>query len=242
MQYNNLATTRLGLVEDTLYLCGLPTVSASYASYALVDITRNINNAYLNVVRNIWNCAAGWQYDDSNQTTLPVGYTTLVHNQQDYTLPSTAQRVQRIEVKDSDGNFQLLSQIDIHDIDKQAMSEFQETASMPVYYDIVGRSIMLYPTPSSASVTTVSGLAVYVDREPDLFTSGSTTTEPGFASPFHRILSYSATLDFEEDPQRRALLLREKERLEQGLTQFYSRRNIERKANIRLAKNWRQYK
>ena len=242
MKYNGIATDRLGLVEDTLYLCGLPTVSASYSSYALVDITRNINNAYLDTVRKIWSAAAGWQFDDSGKTTLPVGYTTIVHNQQDYSLPTDAQRVARVEVKNSDGNFELLKQIDIHDIDKDSMSEWLETPGMPLYYDIVGRSIMLYPTPTSADCTLASGIAVYVDREPTLFTSGSTTTEPGFASPFHRILSHAAALDFEEDPQKRAYLLREKERLEAGMIQFYSKRNVERKANIRIKKSRNTYK
>ncbi len=240
MKFNQITADRLGLVEDTLYHCGLPTVTASYSSYALADITRNINNAYLDTIRRIWDCAAGWQYDDSNQTTLPVGYTTLVHNQQDYEIPSTAQRVARIEVKNSNGDFELLKQIDVHDIGI-AMPELLETAGMPVYYDLVGRSIMLYPIPTSGSVTLASGIAVYVDREPTLFTTASTTAEPGFASPFHKILSYAAAIDFVQDKATQDRLVAMKARLEAGLTQFYSKRNVERKAQIRPSKNWRQY-
>lgn len=237
MQYNNITGSRLGLVEDTLYNCGLPTVTASYSSYALADITRNINNAYLDTVAKIWNAAAGWQFDDSNQTSLPVGYTTMVHNQQDYELPSTAQRIARVEVRDAGGNFQLLKQIDIHDINWEAMSEFRNGSGMPEYYDLVGRSIMLYPTPASGSVTLASGIAVYVDREPTLFTTASTTAEPGFASPFHKILSYAAAIDFVQDKATQDRLVAMKARLEAGLTQFYSKRNIERKAAIRIKKN-----
>jgi hypothetical protein len=243
MKFNSITTDRLGLVEDTLYHCGLNTVTGSYSSYALADITRNINNSYLDTVRRIWDCAAGWQYDDSNQTTLPVGYATIVHNQQDYEIPTTAQRIQRVEIKDSSGNFQLLKQIDIHDIDNQSMSEFLETAGLPQYYDIVGHSVMLYPTPSSAYCTLASGIAVYVDREPTLFTTASTTAEPGFASSFHKILSYSAAIDFVQDKATQDRLVAMKSRLEKGLVQFYSKRNVERKASIRIKgkKNWRQY-
>lgn len=236
MNFNLIASTRLGLVEDTLYLCGLPTVTGSYSSYPLADITRNINNSYLETVRKIWSCADGWQYDDSNKTDLPVAYATLVHNQQDYALPTDAQRVERVEIEDNEGNYQKLTQIDIHDIDSQAMSEFQETAGMPLYYDLVGRSIMLYPTPASGYVTLASGIAVYVDREPSLFTTASTTS-PGFASPFHRILSYSAAIDYDLDPQTKLSYLKEKEKLEQGLTNFYSKRNVENKPNIKIRKN-----
>lgn len=242
MQYNLISSTKQGLVEDTLYHCGLPTVTGSYSSYSLADITRNINNAYLDAVRTIWNCASGWQYDDSNKTTLPVGYTTLVHNQQDYSLPTDAQRVERIEVKDSGGNFQKLTQIDIHDISNDAMSEFNETIGMPLYYDLVGRSIMLYPIPASGSVTLTSGLAVYVAREPDLFTTASTTAVPGFATPFHKILSLGAAIDFVTDKATQDRLVAMKTRMEKGLIQFYSRRNVERNTNIRLNKNINRYK
>jgi hypothetical protein len=243
MKFNQITADRLGLVEDTLYHCGLPTVTASYSSYALADITRNINNSYLDTVRKIWDFAAGWQYDDSNKTTLPVGYTTVVHNQNDYSLPTDAQRVQRVEIKDSAGDYQLLKQIDIHDITNEAMSEFLSTPGLPQYYDLVGRSVMLYPTPSSAYCTLASGMAVYMDREPTLFTTASTTAEPGFASPFHKILSYSAAIDFVQDKASQDRLVAMKARLEQGLKEFYSKRNVERRASIRPSgkKNWRNY-
>jgi len=230
------------LVEDVLYNCGLPTVSASYSSYSLADITRNINNAYLDTVAKIWNAAAGWQYDDSNQTTLPVGYTTVVHNQQDYELPSTAQRIARVEVKDAGGNFQLLKQIDIHDVNSEAMSEFRSGGGMPQYYDLVGRSIMFYPTPTSGSCTLASGIAVYFDRTPDLFTTASTTASPGFADSFHKILSYGAAIDFVQDKGAQDRLVAMKARLENQMTAFYSKKNVKRKANIRIKKNINRYK
>lgn len=242
MKYNSITGDRGGLVEDVLYHCGLPTVSASYSSYSLADITRNINNAYLDVTRRIWDCAAGWQYDDTNDVDLPVALFTLKDNQQDYTLPTDAQRVQRIEVKDAGGNFQLLKQVDIHDINNESMSSFQSGSGMPQYYDLVGRSIMLYPIPTSGSTTLASGMAVYVDKEPTLFTTASTTEEPGFASPFHKILSYSAAIDFVTDKATQDRLVAMKSRLEQGLIQFYSKRNVERKASLRLSHNSRKYK
>jgi hypothetical protein len=241
MQYNSINTDKLGLVEDTLFLCGLPAATASYTSYSLADITRNINTSYLDTARSIWDCAAGWQYDDSNNTDLPVAYSTLVNGQQDYSLPTDAQRVQRIEIEDIFGNYNVLKQIDIHDIDNQAMSEFMGTAGMPLYYDLVGRSINLYPAPASGNVTLASGIAVYVDREPELFTTASTSATPGFASPFHRILSYAAAIDFVQDKATQDRLVAMKSKLERDLVSFYSKRNTERKAQIRPHKYWRKY-
>jgi len=110
MEFSN-SVNKAGLVEDIDFLCQTTT-----ASYPLSDKVRNINNAYMNVNRLIWEVAEGWQYDDSNKTDLPIATTTLVHNQKNYTIPSTAQRVQRVEIKDNDGNWTLLSQIDVNDM------------------------------------------------------------------------------------------------------------------------------
>lgn len=225
------------LREDVFFQTG--TTSASYPN---ADIIRNINIAYSDVSRLIWSSAGGWQYDDSNATTLPIGQTTLVHNQQDYELPSTCQRLQRVEVKDSAGDWSKLTQFDIHDT-TIALPELYESSGFPVYYDVVGRSIMLYPRPSSAYCTLVSGLAVYFDRDATPFAVTATSTVPGFASPFHRILSYSASIDFEQDSNQKQNLIILKQRLEDGLVQFYSKRDVDRNTSIspRGKKNWRKY-
>lgn len=244
MQFYN-ASTRQSLVHDTLFLSGLPTVTASFASYALQDITRNVNIHYVDVVSKIWKAAGKWQYDDSNKTTLPVAQATMVHAQQDYTLPSDAQKVEGVSVKDGAGNFQKLIPIDPNDTTID-MEEFQSTPGMPLYYDIVGRSVLLYPAPSSAYTTLISGMKVTVDRDPALFTSSSTTassTQPGFALSFHRILSLGAAIDFVEDGPKKDRLIGMKARLEAGLTQFYAERSVQQPPRIVPAgqKRWRKY-
>lgn len=224
--------------SDTRFLCG-----STSGTYSDTDLVRNVNIAYHDVARLIWDSADGWNYDDSNASTLPVAKTTLVHNQSDYSLPSTAQRVHRVEVKDSQGNWLKLVPIDQADV-KTAMPEFLGgTLGTPIYYDLVGRSVTLYPTPHSGYVTTVSGMAVHVDRDVTEFAVTATTTTPGFATPFHRILSYSAALDFEQDNQQREFLAVQKRRMEEGLARFYSRRSTENPRVMQPAsrKYWRQY-
>lgn len=206
--------------------------------------TRNINNAYRNITRLIWECADSWQYDDSNQTDLPIAVTDLVHEQQDYSLPSDAQRVHKIEVMNDNGDYQLLKQKDLHDI-TQSTTEYLETPGMPLYYDIFGSTIMFYPKPTSAAggVTLASGMKVYFDRDVSAFTTGSGTREPGFANPFHRLLSISASLDFEKDAGQRNMLLARRAEMEEGLRRFYSKRNIQGKTAIKpyTQKRWKQY-
>lgn len=230
MQYSDLRS-------DAYFLCG-----ATSATYLTGDVARNINVAYNDVARQIWEVADGWQYDDSNATTLPIATATLVTDQQDYSLPTTAQRVEALYIKDSSGNRQKLKQIDPHDL-SIAPSEFLETAGMPAYYDLIGRSVMLYPKPSSTDVTLSAGMQIYLSRDVTEFAASATTTEPGFAKPFHRILSYAAAIDFTQDERLKESLLNQKARLEQGLVRFYSKRNVERRMSVRPAgkRTWRKY-
>ena len=225
------------LKADTHFLCG-----STSGTYPDSDLIRNINIAYADVSRLIWSSAGGWQYDDGNSTTLPIAKTTLVHNQQDYTLPSTTQRLEQVVVKDSGGTWTKLKPFDIHDT-TIAPESYLDESGLPVYYDLIGRSVMLYPKPSSAYCTLASGLGVYVSRDVTEFPVTATSTTPGFATPFHRILSFAAAVDFVQDQNERQSLIVQKDRLEKGLVQFYSKRDVEQESIIkpRQRKSWRQY-
>lgn len=219
---------------DVDFLCG-----STSATYPNTDKVRNMNIAYQQVAALIWESQTGWQYDDSNASTFAIATASLVAGQQDYELPSTAQRILRVEAKDSSGNFQRLERLDQHDV-YGALSEFHETDGNPLYYDMIGRSVMLYP----ASDSTISaGLKVYFNRDVTNLVASATTTTPGFALPYHRILSISAAIDFLDSDEEINRLLRERSRLEKGLTRFYARREEEGPAKIKPAgrKRWRKY-
>ena len=223
------------LFKDIDYLC-----HSTSGSYLTGDKLRNINFALQDVARVIWDSTGEWQYDDKNYTDLPIATTTLVNNQQDYSLPSTLQRIRRVEINDSSGNYQLLKQIDWSTI-PVATSEYFGSAGTPVYYDMVGNSVFLYPTPASGYVTLVSGLKVYFDRDVVELTAVSAT--PGFAKPFHRVLSYSAALDYTKDSEERNFFLLQKSRIEETMKNFYAKRNVDLNTNIKPKdkKLWRQY-
>ena len=228
---------RSSICDDVDFLC-----RSTSASYLLLDKLRNINQAYNDVVGLIWQSSDRWQYNDTNDDELPIAVADLVHGQQDYELDTAAQRVRRVEILDSAGNYLKLKPIDQGDV-SIAMTEYNKTPGTPLYYDLLGRSIFLYPPPSSGYATMTSGLAVYVDRDVTQFTSAS-TAEPGFARPFHRLLSVRAALDFEQDPNQRNLLFEMRNRLEKGLARFYSHRGTEytNKVYPKNKRNWRQYK
>ena len=237
MQFSDV-TNNQGILQDIDFLAG--TTSASYPTK---DKTRNINIAYHDVTRLIWECADDWNYDDANATDLPKVLRTLGQASASYQIPTTAQKIERIEIQDANNNWIKLEPIDYSDINV-ALDEYRGTASQPTHYDLVGNYITLYPAPSSAYVTLSSGMALRVARNVTEFATTATTEVPGFATQFHRLLSIGASLDFEKDASSRNLLLQMQDRLQKGLRKMYSSREVEKRVELkpRSKSRWRQYR
>lgn len=223
------------LKSDIDFMCG--TTSATYSN---TDKLRNMNIAYQNVAKIIWESAGTWQYDDSNATDFGIATRALVAGQQDYDLPATCQRLERVEVLDGNGNYIPLEQKDIHDI-KVGATEYLSGGGTPMFYDIIGNSVFLYPYPATGYVTLAAGLKIWFSRDVTALDSDADT--PGFALPFHRLLSLNAAIDFSRDPGDIQKWTTQKVILENSMRSFYSKRNVDK--NIRLkpaGKNrWRKY-
>lgn len=230
-------TSAVGLLSDIDFLC-----QTNATSYKTEDKIRNINNSYHEVSRLIRENEYGWQYDDANNSDLPIATTTLVHGQQDYELPDGAQDLNRAECLTTGGDYVKLTQMDWNDVD-EAMTEFKEGNGLPEYYDLIGDSVMLYPAPSSASVTTAAGLKLYFNRDITEFPASATTASPGFATPFHRILSLDAAIMYEQDPQALSKFTTQRKELVDSLKVFYGHRDKERPRQIKPAarNHWAQY-
>lgn len=69
--------------DDVNFFCG-----STSATYTDANKVRNINVAYHDVTRLIWDSADGWNYDDKNNSTIPRAFTTLTHTTQDYAIPT----------------------------------------------------------------------------------------------------------------------------------------------------------
>lgn len=158
------------------------------SSYPAADMLIAINNAYERVTSLIIKSDGRWQFDDTNQTDLPIATTALVADQQDYTLAVTHLRVTRVEIKDVSGNWRKLKPIDQEDLFDTTLSDFQKTSGAPIYYDKIGNSIFLYPKPNYSQV---ASLKAYFQRGPASFTSGEVSTgtkQPGFNSLYHDLI------------------------------------------------------
>lgn len=191
MQYSDTSTYS-GIIQDIDFQLFGDSVSTS--AYLIADKTRNINAWYDRVASLIIKADDRWEWDDNNKTDLPIATTSLVANQQDYSISGESfLKILKVEIKDSSGNWKALTPISLEDKRGESMTDYLKTAGTPVEYDKLGNSIFLYPKPS----TTISGgLKVYYQRNVTHFTTASTTTVPGFAELYHRILSYGAAFDY----------------------------------------------
>lgn len=225
------------LKSDVNFLCG-----ATSGTYPDADKVRNMNIAYHDVARLIWESDGAWSYDDGNNTDYPLAYRTLANASGTYLIPTSALRIESVEIKDANGDWQKLKPLDYSDL-TVSPSEYLTGSGTPLYYHLEGTQIELKPTPGTGYVTMASGMAVRLNRDVTELATTATTTVPGFPSAFHRILSLAASIDFLQDNTQRQFLAAQKARLEQGLIRFYSKRGEEFKSRILPAtkKRWKQY-
>lgn len=226
------SSNKQGLVEDIDFL-----VSTNSTSYPTADKTRSINSWYHKVVAWILESSPEWEWDDSNYTDFPIATATLVAGQEDYTLPaatssdnaSTFLKLIGVSILDSGGNKVKLRHIDELDLPTRDISEVFKTDGVPSFYQTMSNAIKLRPAPASSNVTLSNGLIVYFQRTFDEFTASDTTQEPGFAAPFHRILSYGGAYDYEIAKfgvtEKAKGFRAEISDLEKQLKEFYGQRN-----------------
>ena len=214
-------------------------VDADSTSYIAADLLRRINAAYEEVVGLILGADGLWQFDDTNYTSFPIATTTLVAGQKDYTFNSAHLEIEGVSVLKADGIWSKLIPIDDQHQIGVDPAEFLKTDALPIYYDKQGRSLVLYPGPASGDVTLAAGLKVFFKRTADLYTSAQVTTgtkEPGFASPYHVILSYMAALPYAQSYKKdRVPFINLKiQELKKGILEHYGRRELDRRKRMSM--------
>lgn len=207
-----------GLVQEVDFL-----VNTDSVTYPIADKTRNINRWLDVVVSDILRASNRWQWDDTNFTDLAKGKTNLVSGQEQYSFDSTWLTVERVDIKDQNGNWVKLHPIDQRDI-AVAYDEFEKTDGTPRFFDVSGENLFLKP---ASDYDSALGLQVFFKRKPDYFSVGDTDKEAGFASTYHRILSLGASYDYALSRQlpQTAALRQELEAMRNELKIHYSSRN-----------------
>jgi hypothetical protein len=190
MQFSD-TSTKLGLYQQTQFLC-----DTDSTGYQINDFTRECNAAYEEVVGWLINADGVWQFDDENYSTLNEGTTTLVSGQSDYSFAATFLDIEWVKIKDKNGLWHILDPIDQSQT-SVSLEDYLQTNGFPEVYDKTGDTIRLYPAPDNGlSVTLSGGMKVGFKRTASLFTASDTTKVPGFASPYHILLSYMASIPY----------------------------------------------
>lgn len=189
-----------------------------------------VNNAYERATSLVMKNDGIWQWDDNNQTDLPIATTATVSSQQDYTLSVAHLAITRVEIKDTVGNWTELTPFDQSELEGTALTEFYETPGTPIYYDKVGASVFLYPMPNYSQA---ASLKIYFQRAPVLFSSADISTGtkvPGFNSLYHDLIPLWASYDYAiaNGLKNAGGLLQEIVRKEEALEADYARRNKDR--------------
>jgi len=216
----NDVTNKLGICQEIDSLCDTDTTS-----YPVADKTRRVNSALETLVVKVINADGTWQYDDTNQTDLPVGTGTLVAGQTSYSFASEYLDILNVKVLDAGGLWHILTPFDQSDSD-EPFENITSQSGLPMYYDKLGDSIRIAPAPTAATTTLASGLKVAFKRTATLFTASDTTKEPGLPSPFHVTLAKMAALPYCKTYKKDRVPQLEKDIQEDTdeLIKFYSRR------------------
>lgn len=188
MEFSN-STTEGGIIQEIDRICG-----TSDNTYSLKAKTARVNQALDRFVALALQSDDEWQWDDVNQTDLPIATANVVSGQYDYSFASELLSVTKLLIADSAGNFSELPQVDQYDWGaRNIFIQPSGNSGTPNKYDVVGNSILLDPVPNYSYT---AGLKVVFKRNAIKFTSTDTTTEPGIPVLFHPYLCRYASLPF----------------------------------------------
>lgn len=193
MKFYDTGNTHDSLVHYVNDLLNLS--SGDVTIYTLAQKARATNTAKYKLALQMIRASAAWSWEDNQKSDLPIATTTLVVGQRDYTLPTAAIGIERVEVMDAGGNYFRLIPMDETEI-QHALTNYGESNGTPTHYWVKGRSLFLDIAPATGSVTLAAGIKVYYAREIDEFSAATTTTEVGFEEPGDRAIACMVAEEF----------------------------------------------
>lgn len=241
MQFSQTSSPYNGLIQECeTWLFGSEYGAISSNQKVLATFTRLINRAYDKTQLEILKVDGRQQFHDRGLTNLPIDTADLVANQADYQLSITHLKMLGVEVKDTNGDWYALSPIDQQDIRRKghAYTEFMETAGRPMYYDLIGGSVYLFPKPAADQVATGTAsqsLKVFYQDEVDYFTVDDTTKTPGIPTPLHYVIPLFACQQYAKSNQmaeKARELDAEIQIAKEEIRQFFSKRNVDDKTRL----------
>ena len=193
MKFHDVSNVHDSLTHYVNSLLGF--AEGSLNEYPLASKARTCNTFKYKVALWFWQNQDAWDFDDSGHTDFPIASTTLVDNQEDYGLPTSALIVKEVEILDSGGIYKKLRAIDEKEV-KGSLTEYKKEKGVPDEYRIFSNSLFLKSPPDTTMVTAAAGLKLLFLRAINEFTASTTTTEIGMGEPADRAVAIGVALEF----------------------------------------------
>lgn len=200
MQYSD-TSGKQGIIEDITFLTGIGTTE-----YTVADRTRNVNGYCGKIWAAIFESYGGAKFMDDNTSTasetttsgsntVPYVDLDITSGTKNISLPSDTLAITGVQLKNSAGTWDNpLSPITYEEfLAAGGDGSMDSSNGTPTFYIWQGDVIRLIPTPD---YTSSASCRVFLDQAFATFATNDTTKVPGFASPFHRMLSIGAALDW----------------------------------------------
>lgn len=201
-------------------------------SYSLADRTRNINISLDEVVAEMFKADPNWDYDDTSNTNFPIATTDLETGQDNYTFPDSTLVINRVRIKDQNGEFHTLEPVT-----RAELSDMEiRSTGIPEKFYKKGGSFFPIPVPNYGST---GGVEVEFQRGANHFATTDTNVAPGFNSLFHQFLSINASLRYAVGNgmrEKASFLSGMKVELLKKITEHYQIRNKDEKPRISIKK------
>ena len=205
--------------------------------YTYLDRTIALNKWYFQTQTWLLQAQDEWDFDDLNNTTVPVATSTLTA--QNSSLPSGALRIKRVELSYNGGTtYYKASPIDIP---ATAPSQTETTYSQTQpYYDTMANTISVYPAPSVSAPVTIK---IWIDRSitPFTYTSEASnalltgTAVPGIDVNFHDLLALGAAHEWKYNKLKDSSLLQDIAVMKADIQKHYSTKAKDRDLNLASA-------
>jgi hypothetical protein len=206
-------------------------VNTNSVTYPLAKKARSANMTLKKIWFAIFNAYPGWEFDDRNNSDLPIATTPLVTGQQNYSLPSEAFTIRgvSIQVQNNTTTWQTLLPLTEELLTQIGVSEASLFTSngTPIYYRPIGSVIKLYPSPNYSQT---AALRVTFDRGISTFLPTDSTKQPGIDSEFHEMVAVGMALEYARinATSNFPLINQQWNEWEKRLSQLYSSRYQER--------------
>lgn len=186
-------TNKSGVLQNIETMCDLGDGYISGSTDELRKFNAIINRVYQRVWHIIYDTAGNWKFDDGNYDTLPFSLTHIVEGQRRYALPPEALGIERVEVKDADGNWYVVHPITQKTIRGEGIDDFMDDNGRLMYYRLIGDVIEFF---APADYSQDDSLKIYHSRDMVKFDYDDTSASLKFASPYHQIVPLKASIEW----------------------------------------------